>query len=163
MGQANIRRSLDLVRTCGNCTACCTLMEVRGDSKLPMFEGGVKPAGTSCPRLYTAETKGRGCAIYGERPTPCRAWSCVWRNGGDALSNAESPENTGIMFAATQVAGVTVLYAYEVWEGAFGPAADLLERLAEKFVVALVGTSETYGDEVKVEKVRQALLMKNAG
>lgn len=54
-------------RKCGSCTACCTLLPVKG---LP---SGDKPANTRCTHVCS-----RGCAIYKHRPLSCRAFACRW-------------------------------------------------------------------------------------
>ncbi|MFO1183942.1 MAG: hypothetical protein U1E56_04065 [Bauldia sp.] len=50
-------------RRCGTCTLCCKVMTVE-DLK--------KPAGQWCPHCV----KGRGCAIYSDRPGDCRTFHC---------------------------------------------------------------------------------------
>lgn len=52
-------------RTCGDCTACCTVAAV---AELE------KPADTACRHAVAG-----GCAIYEERPQSCRAFHCGWR------------------------------------------------------------------------------------
>lgn len=149
----------DADRVCGSCTACCTHMEVDGrSSRAAGFE--LKAAGTRCERLAAEESEGKGCTVYDKRPTPCRIWSCVWKQGVPILERSQRPDQVGVMFAATQVAGITVLYAYDTTGKGFGEMAQLLlEKLADKHVVALVGTSETYGPDGKVEAVKQAVLL----
>lgn len=53
-------------RSCGSCTACCTVVPV----DLPT---GHKAAGERCSCLRST-----GCGVYARRPEPCRAWSCRW-------------------------------------------------------------------------------------
>ena len=50
-------------RRCGTCTLCCKVMTVE--------ELG-KPNGQWCPHCV----KGRGCAIYSDRPNECRRFQC---------------------------------------------------------------------------------------
>jgi hypothetical protein len=57
-------------RTCGGCTMCCKLL---GVVELD------KPMGVWCSHAV----KGKGCAIYEQRPPTCRGFDCFW------LSNAE--------------------------------------------------------------------------
>lgn len=52
-------------RSCGECTACCTVAAV---AELD------KPADTACRHAC-----GAGCAIYEVRPAACRAFHCGWR------------------------------------------------------------------------------------
>ena len=54
------------MKTCGECSLCCTLIEVRALSK---------PAGAQCPHRAKV-----GCSLYG---TPkmldcCQVYSCMW-------------------------------------------------------------------------------------
>lgn len=50
-------------RACGSCTLCCTVLEI------PEL---AKPAGRTC--VHALE----GCAIYPDRPGPCRTFTCGW-------------------------------------------------------------------------------------
>ncbi len=50
-------------RRCGTCTLCCKVMTVEELSK---------PNGQWCPHCV----KGRGCAIYSDRPNECRRFQC---------------------------------------------------------------------------------------
>jgi hypothetical protein len=57
-------------RQCGECQLCCRL--------LPMQEFN-KPAGTRCKHQRHMV----GCAIYPQRPLPCKLWNCRWLAGDD--------------------------------------------------------------------------------
>ncbi len=59
-------------RTCGGCTACCTIVPV-------VLPSGHKPAGERCPHQFS-----KGCRIYARRPDPCQAWTCRWMFDEDA-------------------------------------------------------------------------------
>jgi hypothetical protein len=50
-------------RRCGTCTLCCKVLTV---------EELRKPNGQWCPHCV----KGRGCAIYSDRPNECRRFQC---------------------------------------------------------------------------------------
>lgn len=52
-------------KQCGDCTLCCKIMEI---------EQLAKPAGAWCRHCKP----GRGCLIYADRPSECRAFSCFW-------------------------------------------------------------------------------------
>lgn len=52
-------------RACGTCMMCC---------KVPHIEEFNKPAGIWCKHA----APGRGCSIYAERPSSCRAFYCSW-------------------------------------------------------------------------------------
>ena len=60
-------------RRCGTCTLCCKLLTIE--------ELG-KPNGQWCPHCV----KGRGCAIYSDRPNECRGFQCgylLWPELGE--------------------------------------------------------------------------------
>lgn len=52
-------------RSCGECTACCTVAAVAALDKA---------ADSACRHAV-----GGGCAIYDQRPAACRAFHCGWR------------------------------------------------------------------------------------
>lgn len=57
-----------MTRSCGGCTACCSLIPVEEIGKL---------AGHRCVHQRAF----KGCAIYPTRPMSCREWSCLWLKG----------------------------------------------------------------------------------
>ena len=75
---ARERRAAD--RSCGPCSLCCTVLRV---------DELKKPAGANCPHQRGAN----GCGIYPDRPTICRSYRCLWRQGG--LEEAERPDLMG--------------------------------------------------------------------
>ena len=70
-------------RTCGDCTVCCTVLNVAS----PDFS---KPADTPCAHLGA-----RGCAIHAVRPRICRDWYCGWRRVA-AMPDAARPDRAGV-------------------------------------------------------------------
>jgi hypothetical protein len=76
-----------LVRECGTCSACCTLLEVT--------DAGTK-AGEWCNHC----DPGKGCMIYDSRPQMCRSFSCAWLQGH--LDDAWFPETAGIVVHFSQ-------------------------------------------------------------
>ena len=52
-------------RSCGTCTLCCKVLTI---------EALGKPNGQWCPHCV----KGRGCAIYSDRPNECRSFYCEY-------------------------------------------------------------------------------------
>ncbi len=62
--------SVAIQRRCGDCQLCCRLMPA------PMFN---KPADQRCQH----QRHGKGCAIYAQRPFPCRVWLCGWLMNDD--------------------------------------------------------------------------------
>lgn len=148
------KRRLALVRQCGDCDTCCTVMNVDA-TDLPEI-GALKPAGTKCSML---KTEGSGCSVYERRPTVCRIWSCVWRMGG--FSEDEHPQKIGIMLAGDNVNGLNVMYAYEAREGAFDTdeARAFFFKYSEKTPIALVGRTTTYGPPDLIERMRAHALI----
>ncbi|SFM50379.1 hypothetical protein SAMN05192568_103513 [Methylobacterium pseudosasicola] len=70
-------------RSCGSCTACCRVLEIRALDK---------PAGILC-----RHNTGRACGIYAERPEACVQWHCLWRRIA-ALPDALRPDRSGVVF-----------------------------------------------------------------
>ncbi|MHC2106546.1 MULTISPECIES: hypothetical protein [unclassified Methylobacterium] len=71
-------------RSCGSCTACCRILEIKALAK---------PAGILC-----RHNSGRDCGIYPERPEACVQWHCLWRRIA-ALPDALRPDRAGVVFA----------------------------------------------------------------
>lgn len=78
-------------RTCGDCTACCSVLEV----DTPDFS---KPAGRPCVHLAA-----RGCAIHDVRPRICRTWFCAWRRVASMPDEAR-PDRSGLLASLNFVA-----------------------------------------------------------
>lgn len=72
-------------RVCGDCTACCTILQVVELNK---------PINTPCPHCTA-----HNCAIYSSRPLTCRIWSCEWWLGRLGLTDGQRPDKLGLMFA----------------------------------------------------------------
>lgn len=77
-------------RTCGTCSLCCTVLRV---------DELAKPAGRDCVHQRGPD----GCAIHATRPSICRAYRCLWLQGGledderpDAIGGVVDLESTGI-------------------------------------------------------------------
>ena len=87
MGSSSLALPVVQARTCGDCTACCTL--------LPIPEGIVgnaaKPAGAACPHL-----RNEGCGIYNDRPTACSRFRCAWLADQD-WPDAWRPKQSGLL------------------------------------------------------------------
>mgnify|MGYP006270571377 FL=1 len=105
-------------RSCGGCTACCTVMAV---------EELAKPGFTPCGHLREPDGSGRqgGCGRYGSRPASCRSFECLWLRGLVLTSEEHRPDRVGLVLAPTE--DRRTLVAREVWPGASAsPAARLL-------------------------------------
>jgi len=111
------------VRSCGPCSACCEVLEVRA---LDL------PAWTRCPD----QCEGGGCGIYETRPDSCRPYRCSWLNG--ELEDDERPDLVGVIVdeGLSQMFkplwGDSARCVREVWPGASksDQAAGLISRLA---------------------------------
>jgi hypothetical protein len=116
-------------RTCGECTACCTTLQVVELNK---------PINTPCPHCTTG-----GCGIYVSRPPTCRVWSCEWWLGRLGLTDAQRPDKLGLMFTFDPG---SPLIAYELLPGAAATkkALKVLNRLARDrpLLVQRYGTHE---------------------
>ncbi|MBO9574377.1 MAG: YkgJ family cysteine cluster protein [Sphingobium sp.] len=71
-------------RSCGDCTACCTVLTV----DTPDFQ---KPAGVPCQHLASHR-----CGIHDVRPDICRTWFCGWRRLS-ALPDEARPDLSGLL------------------------------------------------------------------
>lgn len=85
----------DQPNACGGCTACCTIMRVEMDP--------VKEPWQRCPHECA-----RGCAIYADRPAPCREWSCLWlhsqqRPDVPAMPGGMRPDRSGVVLNVNSV------------------------------------------------------------
>src|SRR5258706_966131 len=72
-------------RACGTCTMCCKTMRV------PEFE---KPVDKWCAHCI----KGKGCAIYEERPVSCREFLCVYLLDG-TLAEHWKPDHSRMVLS----------------------------------------------------------------
>lgn len=82
------------VRSCGECSACCTVFKIKG------IEGydDHKPANTPCPNI-TATPDG-SCSIYDTRPEGCVKYRCLWLRDLGVLHKSERPDKVGVIFNA---------------------------------------------------------------
>lgn len=135
--------STDPPRTCGPCTACCTVMAVHELAKA-RYE--------ACEHLCA-----NGCGIYADRPTSCRTFECQWLRGLLEVDGSVDPElrpdACGVMFdfqPATPFGDVYTAWEVEPGASVEGHAADIIEGLAERFLV-IVMTPGPDGDRSHVE------------
>lgn len=117
-------------RSCGDCTACCTVLTVNS----PDF---AKPAGVPCVHLTAA-----GCGIHAVRPHICRTWFCVWRREAD-LPDAARPDRSGLLISLNFVdrpqncfEGVSINIRLLPGSDAIanGMAATVLDRLCDRLI-----------------------------
>lgn len=94
-------------RECGGCTACCYAMEVYTETvRTPCWE--------NCEHQIDA-----GCAIYEDRPYPCRKFNCGWLFGIGI--EEDRPDKNGILLfnrPMDSLDGAEIPVAHEVWLGA---------------------------------------------
>ena len=104
-------------RSCDECSACCTVLEV---PELGLSEG------QGCQHQCAD-----GCGVYMGRPKVCREYECTWLVGMGP--DDERPDALGIVFSVTadETYGV-MLMASEVWPGASegGRALDRILSIA---------------------------------
>lgn len=104
-------------RSCGTCSLCCTILRV---------DELAKPAGRDCVHQRGAA----GCGIHATRPPICRAYRCLWLQGG--LEDDERPDRTGgIVDLETTGVGLR-LAIRETRPGAFDGSPSL-QAIAERF------------------------------
>ncbi len=80
LGRDPERERRAAARSCGTCSLCCTILRV---------DELAKPAGRDCVHQRGSS----GCAIHAIRPPICRAYRCLWLQGG--LEDDERPDRTG--------------------------------------------------------------------
>jgi hypothetical protein len=108
------------VKSCGGCTACCTIMSVDALNKETY---------TPCQHICQ-----QGCAIYTDKPMECGVWECAWKSGWIDGDERRRPDQLGVMFEFRLVGGSSFLWVYEVWPDAFDyhKVQYLLGRLGNK-------------------------------
>lgn len=93
--------SLVAGRSCGECAACCSVLEV---TEL------AKPAHTLC------RFGGGPCAAYDARPPSCRTFRCLWLEGA-VPGDENRPDRVGLLLHLREG---PVILAVECWAGAAG-------------------------------------------
>ena len=104
-------------RECGTCSHCCTVLRV---------DELAKHAGSDCVH----QRGDAGCTIHATRPSICRAYECLWLQGG--LEDDERPDQTGgIVDLETTGIGLR-LGIREVRPGAFDDS-PALQAIAARY------------------------------
>jgi len=121
----------DPIRSCGACTACCTVLGVAELDK------GTYEA---CTHLCD-----NGCGTYATRPESCRRFVCEWLRGvleiDGTVDTDLRPDACGVVLEYRPgTAFGDVFRAWEVEPGASarGRARDLVEGLGERFLVVVM-------------------------
>ena len=140
-------------RSCGDCTACCTLAAVE--------ELG-KPEFSRCSNL------GDRCDIYDDRPQSCRDWGCMWYHG--YLEDRDRPDKSGIMILPNKEGfarafGAQVVSAREVSRSAARmPRGEKAIKRLTRSGVSLIFKDEDGGMKIYpgggAERLFHALLRK---
>ena len=110
-----IQSETDL-RSCGECSLCCTVLRVDELAKL---------GGTPCTHLR----EGGGCGIYSQRPKICRAYRCLWLRG--KLREEDRPDRLGAVLDLVSTGEGLRLSIREGTPGAFDRSSRLQEIAAE--------------------------------
>jgi hypothetical protein len=102
-------------RSCGECTACCTVLEV--------------PFAGERERCRHELPKG-GCEIYGEHPVECQSFWCAWLWG--LWDEEDRPDQSGVIIDPDQSVKhkQVMLAAREVRQGAGLAMAERLQKLS---------------------------------
>jgi hypothetical protein len=111
-------------RSCGNCSACCTVLGLRLDG--PDGKNTVKKE-RHTPCQYLRKPKGTqkgGCGIYEARPIDCVAYKCYWLEGFG--ENRDRPDRLGMIADSSNgiirgihaLTGIKAIAVHEVWPGA---------------------------------------------
>lgn len=118
-------------RSCGACSACCTVLGVA-----ELGKDRYQPC---------AHLGGSGCGIYAERPTSCRRFECQWLRGvlevDGSVDPTLRPDACGVVFDYQPESAFGEMYvAWELEPGASAsaPARDVVRELAEGFLVMVV-------------------------
>jgi len=90
-------------RSCGDCSACCTVLAVPGVDK-----GRYVP----CQHLRQGN---KCCGIYESRPEECNAYSCGWKVG--IGTSAHRPDRFGVVFSIENTAFGPTLIGLETRPG----------------------------------------------
>ena len=90
-------------RACGECTVCCTILEI------PTLE---KP-----PRKTRPNSCSTGCGIYDTRPKECMSFQCLWSEG--YTGEGQRPDKSGIMAYHVDTQFGRTLLILEVKDKAF--------------------------------------------
>lgn len=77
------------MRTCGECTVCCTYLKIRGLDK-----PGLTPCGFLIEPSPDGHT-GKGCSVYTTKPDVCSGYRCAWLDGHG--EEDDRPDKSGML------------------------------------------------------------------
>ena len=129
---------IDNPRKCGNCSACCTTLEVNEavehrDAETDELEKREvifhKPAYVKCEHVRNGN---HSCGIYDKRPGPCAVWSCGWLGG--LGSNKDRPDKSGVVFSSevTDLGPTIIMYDYLKGASRSGRMLQLAQLVLDK-------------------------------
>ena len=137
-----------LVRSCGECSACCTAL------KVPELGKGERE-----PCVHAKQIVGtRRCLVYENRPDSCRKFRCAWLDGVGPV--AARPDKTDIILVLTESKFGPTVQAFEMRDNAhLRPTnAEVIERLVRKGIVVVIfktdGTRRLLGPPSVVAKIQ---------
>lgn len=134
-------------RSCGDCTACCTVKSVR--------ELG-KPSQVACRHVCAS-----GCRIYGQRPTSCREYACFWRQGLIDGDERRRPDQLGVMIDCEPFSRIPGKVRLVIWEVVPGAAKSekvryvvdkLIARHEEIKAVAYCAAGQPAHDDFPIDR-----------
>lgn len=89
-----------------------------------------------------------GCGIYAERPASCRTFECQWLRGllevDGSIDPELRPDACGVIFdyqPGTALGDVYTAWELEPGASVTSPAGDIIEELAERFLVVVMSPS----------------------
>lgn len=152
-------------RSCGDCTACCTIYRV------PELQ---KKAWVRCEHQEQ-----NGCGIYDRRPKMCRAFECYYlqdpKNFFDPktrkkvrFSREYRPDRLGIVFSSQWLFKHRTIAAHELFPGASKrPRAHRLISILSEFCIVTLqndqGLLRIVGPDDVMEGFREKLKEKHPG
>jgi hypothetical protein len=125
-------------RACGACSLCCTLLRVDALGKL---------GGTPCVHQRPGRPEG-ACAIHAERPRICRAYRCLWLEGG--LEEADRPDRLGAVLSLAARGETPTLHVHEARPGAVDESPrlqEIVERFREALPVRVCDVGDVHDPE----------------
>ena len=117
LGRDPERERRAATRRCGTCSLCCTILRV---------DELAKPAGRDCNH----QRGPGGCAIHATRPPICRAYRCLWLQGG--LEDDERPDRTGGV-VDLETTGVGLRLAIREARAGIFDESPMLRAIAERY------------------------------
>lgn len=142
LGRDPARERRAAARRCETCSLCCTILRV---------DELTKPAGRDCLHQRGPD----GCSIHATRPPICRAYRCLWLQGG--LEDDERPDRTGgIVDLETTGVGLR-LAIREARPGAFD-ASPSLQAIAERHRESMPVRITDVGDPLDPDRPFRVLL-----